>query len=50
MGGHLLGTWGVGTATGGVDLASIIGSILGGGVGGGVLMAVIGVIEKALGK
>ena len=50
LGGQLLGALGVGTATGGVDLASVVGSILGGGVGGGVLMAIIGLIKKALGK
>jgi len=50
LGGQLLGALGVGTATGGVDLASVGGSILGGGVGGGVLMAIIGLIKKALGK
>lgn len=50
LGGQLLALLGVGTTTGGVDLASIIGSIAGGGVGGGVLLAIIGLIKKVLGK
>ncbi len=51
LGGQLLGMLGVGAAsTGGLDLGSIIGSIAGGGVGGGVLMAIIGLIKKALTK
>lgn len=50
LGGQLLGLLGVGTGGGGMDLGSILGSILGGGVGGGVLLAIIGLIKKALGK
>jgi uncharacterized membrane protein YeaQ/YmgE (transglycosylase-associated protein family) len=50
LGGQLLGLLNIGTGTGGLDLASILGSIAGGGVGGGVLIAVIGLIKKALGK
>ncbi|MBN1380147.1 MAG: hypothetical protein JXA41_00565 [Deltaproteobacteria bacterium] len=51
LGGQLLGLLGVGASGGGgLDIASIIGSILGGGVGGGVLMAIIGIIKKALAK
>jgi len=51
LGGQLLGLLGVGAVTtGGLDLGSIIGSIAGGGVGGGVLMAIIGLIKKALAK
>ena len=50
LGGQLLGMLGIATGTGGLDLASIIGSIAGGGVGGGVLMAIIGVIKQALAK
>jgi len=48
LGGQLLGMLGVATSTGGMDIASIVGSIAGGGVGGGVLMAIIGVIKNAL--
>lgn len=48
IGGQLLGLLGVGTGGGGMDIGSIIGSIAGGGVGGGVLMAIVGVIKKAM--
>ena len=41
---------GIGTGGEGMDIGSIIGSIAGGGVGGGVLLAIIGVIKKALAK
>jgi len=33
-----------------MDIAGIIGSIASGGVGGGVVMAVIGMIKKAMAK
>jgi hypothetical protein len=33
-----------------MDIGSIVSSIAGGGVGGGVLMAIIGVIKKAMAK
>jgi uncharacterized membrane protein YeaQ/YmgE (transglycosylase-associated protein family) len=50
LGGQLLGLLGVAIGTGDIDIASIIGSIASGGVGGGVLMAIIGIIRKALAK
>jgi uncharacterized membrane protein YeaQ/YmgE (transglycosylase-associated protein family) len=50
LGGQLLKLLGVATQGGGTDLGGIVGSIAGGGVGGGVLMAIIGVIKKALAK
>ncbi|MGH8435206.1 MAG: hypothetical protein ACRERX_12170 [Pseudomonas sp.] len=50
LGGQLLGMLGAATATGGMDLSSVIGSIASGGVGGAVLMAAIGLIRKALTK
>ncbi len=50
IGGQLLGMLGVATGGGGMDIGSIIGSIASGGVGGGVLMAIIGIIRKALAK
>ncbi len=50
LGGQLLGLLGLGTETGGTDIASIIGSLAGGGVGGGVLMAIVGMIKKAMSK
>ena len=50
LGGSLLGMLGMDVASGGMDIASILGSVAGGGVGGGVLMAIIGVIKKAMAK
>jgi hypothetical protein len=40
---------GLGT-DGGMDISGILGSVAGGCVGGGVLMAIIGLIKKALAK
>jgi len=51
LGGQLLKLLGVGfTGGASTDIGSIIGNIATGGVGGGVLMAIIGVIKKALSK
>ena len=50
LGGQLLSMLGIATSTGGMGLESIVGSLAGGGVGGGVLMAIIGVIKKAMAK
>jgi len=50
LGGQLLGMLGISTGAGGINIASIIGSIAAGGVGGGALLAIIGVIKKALNK
>jgi uncharacterized membrane protein YeaQ/YmgE (transglycosylase-associated protein family) len=50
LGGFLLNLIGIATGSGGMDLSGIIGSVAGGGVGGGVLMIIIGVIKKSLGK
>ena len=49
LGGSLLSMIGLGT-DGGMDLSGILGSVAGGGVGGGVVMAIIGVIKKAMNK
>ncbi len=49
LGGQLLGILGVATS-GGMDLTGILSSVAGGGVGGGVLMAIIGLIRKAIAK
>lgn len=48
LGGQVLGMLGIATSTGGTDIASIVGSLASGGVGGGILMAIIGIIKKAL--
>ncbi|MBT8307787.1 MAG: hypothetical protein KJN85_12680, partial [Maribacter sp.] len=50
IGGQLLGIMGIDVNAGGMDMAGILGSVAGGGVGGGVLMAIIGVIKKAMAK
>ena len=55
LGGQLMGMLGIGgaeaaEATSSMDLSSILGSVAGGGVGGGVLMAIVGVIKKAMSK
>ena len=51
IGGQLLGMLGVAAGpSGALDLASILGSVASGGVGGGVLMAIIGVLKKAMAK
>ena len=50
LGGQILGLLGLAASGGGMDIASIIGSIASVGVGGGVLMAVIGLIRKAMAK
>lgn len=49
IGGSVLSMIGLGTG-GGMDVSGIIGSIAGGGVGGGIVMAVIGLIKKAMNK
>lgn len=54
LGGQLLGMLspelGEAAASGGMDIASILGSVAGGGAGGGVLLAIIGMVKKAMGK
>ncbi|WP_299333212.1 hypothetical protein [uncultured Psychroserpens sp.] len=54
LGGQLLGMLVGGAeaaeASTSMDLSSILGSVAGGGVGGGVLMAIVGMIKKAMSK
>lgn len=50
LGGFLLGLVGIATGSGSMDVGGIVGSVAGGGVGGGVLMIIVGLIKKALGK
>jgi hypothetical protein len=50
IGGQILGALGIGAGGAGIEVGSIIGSIVGGGVGGGMLMAIIGIIRKAISK
>ncbi len=50
LGGKLLSMAGLAVGSGGLDAASILGSIAGGGVGGGAVMAIIGMIKKAMNK
>jgi hypothetical protein len=49
----MLGIGGAGEATAaasGLDIGSIISSVAGGGVGGGVLLVIVGLVKKAMGK
>lgn len=50
IGGQVLGMLGLGVATGGMDLASIVGQIASGGIGGAILLAIIGVVKGLLAK
>lgn len=50
IGGQLLGMFGIATSSGGMDVASIVGSLASGGVGGGVLLAIIGMLKSAFSK
>jgi uncharacterized membrane protein YeaQ/YmgE (transglycosylase-associated protein family) len=50
IGGQVLGALGMGAATGGMDIASIVSQIAGGGIGGGILLAVIGLVKGLLAK
>jgi hypothetical protein len=50
IGGQLLGMLGLATGAGEMDIGGIIGSIASGGVGGGAVMAIIGMIKKAMAK
>lgn len=45
----MLGIFGGGEGTTGMDLGSIVANLASSGVGGGALMAIIGVVRKAIG-
>jgi uncharacterized membrane protein YeaQ/YmgE (transglycosylase-associated protein family) len=50
-GGQLLNALGVGvSATGSLDIGSILTSVLGGGIGGGALMAIVSAVKGAFAK
>ncbi len=49
IGGQVLGMLGMGGG-GGMDLTGILSSVAAGGAGGGVLLGVVGMIKKAMGK
>ena len=51
LGGAILSQLGMSAGpSGSLDLSSIVGSLASGGVGGGAVMAVIGLIKKAMAK
>lgn len=50
IGGQLLGMLGMASGAGEMDIGGILSSVAGGGIGGGVVMAVIGMIKKAMAK
>ncbi|MEM9531529.1 MAG: hypothetical protein AAGA23_11465 [Pseudomonadota bacterium] len=50
LGGQLLGLLGISAGGGGMDIGSIVGQVAAGGVGGGALMAIVGLIKKAVAK
>jgi uncharacterized membrane protein YeaQ/YmgE (transglycosylase-associated protein family) len=52
IGGQLLGAMGVlgGESGSAMDIGNIIGNVASSGVGGGVLLAIVGVVKKAIAK
>lgn len=50
LGSQILGMLGIGAASGAMDVSSILSMVASGGVGGGVVMAVIGMVKKAMAK
>ena len=50
LGGQVLGMLGIGDGGGEMDLGGILGSIGSGGVGGGIVLAIVGMIKKAMNK
>ncbi len=50
LGGQLLGMLDMGASGGSMDLAGILTSVAAGGAGGGVLLGIVGMIKKMMGK
>lgn len=50
IGSQILGSVGLGAATSGMDIASIVSQIAGGGIGGAVLLVIIGLVKNVLAK
>ena len=56
LGGQILSMLGAGavagdpTAAGGMDISSIIANVASGGVGGGVMLAIVGIVKKFIGR
>ncbi len=50
LGGQLLGMLGMAGGGGSMDLMGILSTVAAGGAGGGVLLGVVGMIKKAMGK
>jgi uncharacterized membrane protein YeaQ/YmgE (transglycosylase-associated protein family) len=50
LGGQILGMIGLGVGGGEMDLGGILSSVAGGGVGGGVVLALVGMVKKAMAK
>jgi uncharacterized membrane protein YeaQ/YmgE (transglycosylase-associated protein family) len=52
LGGQILSALGLmgGAAGASMDIGSIVGNIVSSGVGGGILLIIVGLIKKALGK
>ena len=48
LGGQILGMMGMAAASGDMSVSGILTSIASGGVGGGIVMAVIGMVKKAM--
>jgi hypothetical protein len=50
LGAAILGALGASTGTGGLDIASLVGSIASGGGSGGIVMLIVTVIKSAIAK
>jgi len=50
LGGQVLSMLGIGDGGGEMDLSGILGSVGSGGVGGGIVLAIVGMVKKAMNK